>query len=194
MKESHHQFCTCRWCRVNHYGKWIYNLGKMTPAGRWQVFGTITFRPTIAVWGAGFPWSKNTNPDFAHRLFQRLILFIENGIQSRVDFVCADQLGFISGKFHQHFLLSASGLERYPRQLISNWLLSRAGFSPVFPARRGAERYIGRFIAENPESAHWDFRIGNTAVATEPQVVGRQQVAPSAELSRSHFYTNHRRY
>src|ERR1700693_511620 len=119
----------------------------MTAAGRWQLFGTATFRPQPDVWRAGFPWSKNTNPHFAHRLFNQLVIFIESQLQTTMNFICADQLGFLGGKFHQHFLLSAAGLDRYPIANISNWMFQRSGFNRVVPARYGAERYVGRFIA-----------------------------------------------
>ncbi len=193
MSTVHAETCKCRPCQSNIYGQWIYDVGKTTAAGKWQLLVTSTFRPRLDVWRAGFPASTGTSSHFAHRLFAGLVGFVETELSTAVDYFCADQLGFVGGKFHQHFVLSAQGLDRYPRQQISAWLFKRAGFCRVLPVRYGAERYVGRFIASNHDAAYWDFRIGNAAASGELKVVGRQQVARSAELSRDHFYSTHRR-
>jgi len=192
VRVNHAVGCRCERCRSNAYGQWLYDVGKATAAGKWGVFGTSTFRPRNDVWRKGFPSSKGTSPAFAHRLFAALIGFLEAELCTRVDYFVADQLGFVGGKFHQHFLLSALGLDSYPRQNISSWLFTRAGFSRVLPAKHGAERYVGRFVAANPEAANWDLRIGDTTAAVGERMVGKRPVVLSADVTRNHFYSRRR--
>lgn len=197
IREAKHRFCEscrCRLCFAVILGQWIFDIGKTTAPGKWQIFGTITFRPRPDMWRKGFPSSLETSSGFAHRLFDRFIVFLELELHTTVDYVSADQLGFIGGKFHLHFLLSAAGLDRFPFVRIEHWLRSRAGWSRILPVKHGAERYLSRFIGSNPEGTNWVVRVGETKTpAGPPPIVGRRLVVRSAELARSFFRSQRKR-
>lgn len=185
-----------RSCLAEAWGSWLDALAEKTEVGRWQIFGTITFAPPEHPWCRGFPATPyQPNPDFAHRLFARFISHLEHRLQHPVDFVVADQLGRRNGRFHQHYLLAARNLARYPRKAIWEWFSSRAGFNRILPFKDGAAQYISRFIGEDVGNCYWDFRIGPTNAQTKPSVdVGRIVVAESASVSSEHFHRSSKNY
>jgi hypothetical protein len=172
------------------YGDFLHELGRNTVPGYWQFFGTITFRTPYERWQKGFPFSHSRpTPDFAHTLFQEFVAFLERTLRSRVDYVVADQFGSIGGRFHQHCLLAADGLDIYPRKRIEHWWFARAGYSRVLPYKAGAAHYIGRFVGYDIASANCHFQIGpNSRPSRKPEPVGNIDVTVSPELPRNMFH------
>jgi len=126
--------------------------------------------------------------DFAHHLFDKLILHLEHELGSRLDYVVADQLGFINGRFHQHAILSGVGLDTYPRKEIWKWLKPRAGWSRILPFLHGASYYISRYIGRDANRCEWFPRIGGGPQAmVSSDHIGRVNIARSADLPR-HFF------
>ena len=116
----HKDGCGCWRCLSNHMGRYIDSLGRETGPRKWQVFATITFRTPTYPWQRGFPTGGcgRPKPEFAHHLFDRLILHLESELGSRLDYVVADQLGERGGRLHQHAILAAPGLAEYSRTSI----------------------------------------------------------------------------
>src|SRR3989442_8790578 len=109
-EQVHPEACSCWRCHADCLGRWIDALGSKTSAGKWQVFGTITYSTKSYPWCRGFPvMAGRPKADFAHHLFDRFISHLESELLSPVDYVVADQLGSINGRFHQHAILAALG-------------------------------------------------------------------------------------
>ena len=126
--------------------------------------------------------------DFAHHLFDRFISHLESELLSRVDYVVADQLGSINGRFHQHAILSAHGLDRYPRTEIWSWLKERAGWSRILPFEQGAAFYISRYIGRDANRCDWYPRVGEEPSALQSSAeIGRFNIVHSADLPRNFF-------
>ena len=189
VEQIHAAYCSCRKCWADSLGRWIDALASQTLPGQWQVFVTITYATKSYPWCRGFPiLAGRPKADFAHHLFDRLILHIERELLSRVDYVVADQLGSINGRFHQHAILACPGLDAYPRTGIWSWLKARAGWSRVLPFEQGAAYYISRYIGRDANRCEWFPRIGDDP--TEKQTfenVGRVNIVQSADLPREFF-------
>jgi hypothetical protein len=114
---GHGELCRCNRCLATFMGRWIDGLAKQTSSGRWQLFGTVTFRTPNYPWQKGFPvgGSYKPSPNFVHRTYDQLIRYLEGRIHSPVDYVVADQLGAVNGRLHRHFILAAPGLDKFPR-------------------------------------------------------------------------------
>jgi hypothetical protein len=170
-------------------GRWIDSLGAETGPDRWQVFATITYATSLPPWCRGFPLvAGKPKPDFAHHLFDRLTLHLEAELHSRVDYVVADQFGSINGRFHQHAILAALGLDDFPRKEIWKWLKNRAGWSRILPFKQGAAFYISRYIGRDANRCEWSLRIGEERLSIErPPEIGKVTVVPSAAMPREYF-------
>jgi len=115
-EEVHLEGCSCWKCHADQLGRWIDALGSETAPGHWQIFVTITYATKSYPWCRGFPvLPGRPKADFAHHLFERFVSHLESELSSRVDYVVADQLGSINGRFHQHAILAALGLDTYRR-------------------------------------------------------------------------------
>jgi len=183
-EEVHLEGCSCWKCHADQLGRWIDALGSETAPGHWQIFVTITYATKSYPWCRGFPvLPGRPKADFAHHLFDRFVSHLESELSSRVDYVVADQLGSINGRFHQHAILAALGLDTYPRTEIWRWLKVRAGWSRILPFEQGAAYYISRYIGRDANRCEWFPRIGEDLIATPPEV-GRVIVAHSADLLR----------
>jgi hypothetical protein len=188
-EQIHPESCSCWKCFAAHLGQWIDGLGSQTVAGRWQTFATITYSTKSYPWQRGFPTlAGRPKADFAHHLFDRLISHLESQLGSRVDYVVADQLGSINGRFHQHAILSGVGLDAYPRKEIWKWLKERAGWSRILPFLRGASDYISRYIGRDANRCDWFPRVGEEPQSIAvPADIGRVIVVQSANLPRGRF-------
>jgi hypothetical protein len=135
----HGEFCRCYRCLASSIGTWIDGLSADTSTGRWQIFGTATFRTPDYPWQKGFPMgcSYKPSPHFVHRNYDQLIRYLESQLHSLLDYFVADHLGAINGRLHQHFILAAPGLDQFPRTKIWKRLFDRAGFSRILPFERG---------------------------------------------------------
>jgi hypothetical protein len=160
---SHKVGCSCWACHSSVMGGFIDSLSSQTSSGEWQVFTTITFRTSDYPWARGFPTCGSGRPkaDFAHHLFDRLIEHLERELDTRVDYVVADQLGERLGRLHQHAILAAPGLAEYSRKEMWQWLDERAGYSRILPFEQGAAYYIARYIGRDVNRCDWDLRIGD---------------------------------
>jgi hypothetical protein len=189
IAQIHERGCRCWKCQADHLGRWVDAIGSQTGPGRWQVFGTITFSTKSYPWCRGFPvLPGRPKADFAHHLFDRFVSHLESELGSRVDYVVADQLGSINGRFHQHAILAAPGLDTYPRTEIWQWLKERAGWSRILPFERGAAYYISRYIGRDANRCEWFPRIGEEPQAIDRSAdIGRMNVVQSADLPR-HFF------
>jgi len=175
-------------------GTWIDDLGNKTAAGGWQVFGTITYATKNYPWQQGFPISGTgrPNPEFAHNLFSRLINHLESDLAAPLEYVVADQYGDKNGRFHQHCILSANGLEKYSRTEIWKWLKQRAGWSRILPFEKGAAFYISRYIGRDADKSEWSFSIGDMKaplLVTKPQI-GNVVLVQSASMEKGLFHMN----
>jgi hypothetical protein len=133
--------------------------------------------------------SPRPSPHFASHLFKSMIRHLEGELSARVDFVVADQLGAVGGRFHQHWILAAEGLDEYPRKSIWKWLWKRAGWNRILPFEHGAAYYIGRYIGRDVSKCEWDVRIGECIpVRRVPQRGGRTVIVRSADLPRNEFH------
>jgi hypothetical protein len=170
-------------------GRWIDTLGAQTAPGRWQVFATITYWTKSYPWCRGFPlMAGRPKADFAHHLFDRLVLRLESELLSRVDYVVADQLGSINGRFHQHAILAGLGLDKYPRTEIWQWLKDRAGYNRILPFEQGAAFYISRYIGRDAHRCEWFPRVGEDVLSTSAFAeVGKVTVVQSADMPRHYF-------
>jgi hypothetical protein len=127
-------------------------------------------------------------------LFDRLVSHLESQLLSRVDYVVADQLGSINGRFHQHAILAALHLETYPRTRIWAWLRERAGWSRILPFEQGAAFYISRYIGRDANRCDWDLHIANEQGPTKMTAVagGGVDVVRSADVPRDLFKQCHK--
>ena len=127
--------------------------------------------------------------DYAHKLFGELVAFLERDLREIVDYVVVDEFGSLAGRFHQHWLLAAKGLDAYPTRTIRKWLFTRAGYSRVLPFKRGAAYYIGQFVRYGLARVEWDFRIGiRTQLSHTLAPTGKRDVAVSANLPKNVFH------
>ena len=176
-------------CYSCHLGRWIDDLGSQTGPGKWQIFATITYATKPYPWCRGFPLiSGRPNAAFAHRLFDRLITHLEQELLSRLDYVVADQLGSVHGRFHQHAILAGIGLDLYPRKEMWTWLKERAGWSRILAFEQGAAYYISRYVGRDANRCEWFLRVGDPQkeLHVSPNV-GKLTLVKSAELPR-HFF------
>jgi hypothetical protein len=189
IAQIHEEGCSCWKCQADHLGRWIDALGSETGPGRWQVFATITYSTKSYPWCRGFPvLPGRPKADFAHHLFDRFVSHLESELCSRVDYVVADQLGSINGRFHQHAILAAPGLDTYPRTEIWRWLKERAGWSRILPFERGAAFYISRYIGRDANRCDWYPRVGEEQPSMQKQAeIGRVNIVHSADLPREFF-------
>jgi hypothetical protein len=79
---KHKDFCSCWRCFSNAMGCYIDSLTSQTSAGEWQIFATITDRTSDDPRRRGFPTGGSGRPkaDFAHHLFDRLIVHLEGEV------------------------------------------------------------------------------------------------------------------
>jgi len=188
-EQIHPEGCLCWKCYADQLGRWIDAQGSQTSAGRWQVFATITYSTKSSPWQRGFPvLASRPKADFAHHLFDRFVLHLEDELGSRLDYVVADQLGSINGRLHQHAILSGVGLDTYSRKEIWKWLKGSAGWSRIVPFLRGASYYISRYIGRDANRCEWFPRIGEQPPAIDRSAdIGRVNVVQSADLPRQFF-------
>jgi hypothetical protein len=187
-EQIHAEGCRCWKCYADQMGRWIDALGAKTGPGGWQVFATITYSTKSFPWCRGFPiLAGRPKADFAHHLFDRLVVLLERELQSRVDYVVADQLGAINGRFHQHAILAAPGLDKYPRKEIWQWLKERAGWSRILPFQQGAAFYISRYIGRDAHLCDWFPRVGEEKPAARKPEIGKRNVVLSADVPRVYF-------
>jgi hypothetical protein len=186
----HDAGCGCWKCLAQVLGAWVDVQAPRTEPGRWQVFGTTTFRTPDYPWKKGFPMlSPRPSPLFGSHLFSSMVDHLEHELSARVDYVVADQLGALGGRFHQHWILAAEGLGDYPRKAIWKWLWDRAGWNRVLPFEHGAAYYIGRYIGRDVTRCEWDLRIGDRgATLPVPLPIGRTEIVRSADLPRNEFH------
>jgi hypothetical protein len=104
-------------------GRWFDDLGTETAAGAWGAFATITYKPEHQPWRRGFP-SGGERPSIerGHSAFRSFVAYVHGQLGTPVEYIVADQFGTISGRFHQHALLSAPGLHDFPRYKLERWL------------------------------------------------------------------------
>lgn len=199
FKSSHDSFCHCRRCLSSAWGRWLDDLGSRTSRGNWDWFVTISHRTETYHWLRGFPIKgSKPSPEYGHHFFQFFVAHLERELSSRVEFVVADQFGSINGRYHQHGLMAADGLEEYPRSEIECWLRRRAGFSRVLPFQHGAAFYIGKFLGVAVLEADWSIHVGpeDTSRNQETQA-GKNVIIQSAALPHSVFHQSlhtHRNY
>jgi hypothetical protein len=189
IEQIHAEGCQCWKCLADHLGRWIDALGSVTGPECWQVFATITYSTKSYPWCRGFPvLPGRPKADFAHHLFDRFVLHLESELRSRVDYVVADQLGSINGRFHQHAVLAALGLDTYPRTEIWKWLIAQAGWSRILPFEQGAAYYISRYIGRDANRCDWFLRVGEEQPVMQKQAeIGRVNIVHSADLPREFF-------
>lgn len=183
----------CWRCLSNHMGRYVDSLGAQTDPGGWQVFATITYRTQTYPWQQGFPAGGAGRPkaDFAHHLFDRLIMHLETELGSRVDYVVADQLGDKGGRLHQHAILAGQGLADYPRASIWEWLKEKAGWNRVLPFEQGAAYYISRYISRDINRCEWNLRVGDRHLCEiDPAAVGRVVVVQSSDAPKAFFHNS----
>lgn len=187
---AHGELCRCHTCLASFFGKWIDGLADATSTGRWQIFGTVTFRTPNYPWQSGFPTggSYKPSPHFVHRTYDQLIRFLERELQTPVDYVVADQLGAVNGRLHQHFILAALGLDEFPRKQIWNHLFEGAGFNRILPFEHGAAYYIGRYIGRTVSDCEWDLRLASHPFAPPiPCKTGKVDLVPSVEMPKEAY-------
>lgn len=193
MLGQHTDACRCHECFTSALGAWVDELGSKTSLGTWQVFGTLTYATRNYPWQRGFPinGSGRPHPDFAHNLFSAFTSHLEAEIGHYIDYVVADQFGSIGGRFHQHCLLSAPGLDKYSRNAIWQWLHDRAGWSRILPSEKGAAYYISRYIGRDADKCDWNFRIGEMSrpLEIEKQALGRVVLVHSAPVEKALLHT-----
>jgi len=174
------------------YGDWFDHLGGETEAGEWQVFQTISYRTKPNPWQRGFPNAGDGKPsaEFGHHCFQTFVARLEAQLGERLDFIVGNQFGQLHGRFHQHALLAAIGLDRYPRPQLESWLRKKAGWSRALPFEHGAAYYLARYIGRNLESAEWTVRVGGEVINRDQPAIGRDVVARSTDAPKSWFHQN----
>jgi hypothetical protein len=187
----HDSGCRCCRCLAGVLGSWIDVLSLRTGVGAWVLFVTLTYRTLAYPWNRGFPRSGDgkPSPEFAHHVFADLVTYLEQALGERMDYVVADQLGSLNGRFHQHALLSGKSLDQYPRTKIAGWLNRRAGFARVLPFEKPAAWYLSRYIGRGIAETEWDLRIGNgKVIAKKDGPIPGHSVAISAELPKGMFH------
>lgn len=188
----HESGCRCYRCLAVVLGRWIEILGLRTSAATWALFVTMTYRTIAYPWQRGFPNSGDgkPSPEFAHHVFADLVTYLEQVLGEGVDYVVADQLGSLNGRFHQHALLAGRGLAQYPRSRIAGWLNRRAGFARVLPFEKPAAYYLSRYIGRGLEQTEWDLRIGDEKVPAKKDgsIPGHHVIATSSELPKGVFH------
>lgn len=189
---AHRPGCSCHKCFAKVMGSWIDDLGGRTRPGQFQVFGTTTFRTPTYPWQRGFPTGGGgrPSPDYAHHVFDRMVSHLERELDSALDYIVADQYGALGGRFHQHWILAATGLDTYPRTEIWKWLKQRAGWSRVVPFERGAAYYISRYIGRDAQVCDWNLRIGPELSVQPllPHVPGKLVVARTPDMPREFLH------
>ena len=189
MNGNHELGCRCWRCMATAYGDWFDQLGGETEAGEWQRFVTISYRTNSYPQGRGFPNSDGMpSVEFSHHCFQDFVSQLEAQLGARVDFIVGDQFGQLHGRFHQHALLAAIGLDRYPRSGLENWLRKKAGWSRALPFERGAAFYLAKFIGRNLQDANWQVQVGSEAITRKADHGGRLVIAESADLPSALFH------
>jgi hypothetical protein len=176
---KHSANCHCWRCYAMQLGKWLDALGAQTEAGRWSIFLTTTYRNSAS--------GANPSAGFGHHCFESFVNHVWVEIGSRVEYVLSDQNGELHGRFHQHALLSASGLEEYPRGDLEAWLRERAGWSRALPFQEPAAYYLARYIGRNVETADWRVEVGPEVKRSLPQV-GRLVTVKSADVPSALFH------
>ena len=193
VMEIHEVNCRCVKCYADTLGGWIDELGRKTPAGTWQVFGTLTYATRNYPWQRGFPMtgSGRPHPDFAHNLFADFVLHLETELGQPIDYVVADQFGSLGGRFHQHCLLAAPGLAAHSRTAIWEWFQSRAGWSRILPFEQGAAFYISRYIGRDANKCEWSFRVEEmlAPLQIDKQPLGRVVLVHSAPVGKGLLHT-----
>ena len=174
----HKPLCKCPRCVCLQLGRWIDALGGQTQSGSWQVFLTLTF-------------AENVTPGFGRCRFEEFIGHLSMQLGSCVEYVLADQYGQRYGRFHQHALLSAAGLNEYPRRGIEDWFRVRTGWSRALPFERGAAYYLARYIGRHLQVAEWTVSVGESSRRCSPQV-GKTVVATSALVPKELFHQGFR--
>jgi hypothetical protein len=179
---NHELNCKCWRCYSGTLGKWLDTLGSQTEAGEWELFLTLSYR-------AGTGWGNGDKPvpDFGHFCFKSFVSELSVELGSRVEYVLADQRSELRGRFHQHSLLAARGLDAYPRRELENWWRVRAGWSRVLPFQQGAAYYLARYIGRNLETADWKVEVGNP-IAPAQHEIGRKVIATSTAIPSELFH------
>jgi hypothetical protein len=187
---GHDETCNCTRCFAHVLGAWFDESGRRTESGRWMKFATISYGTTSQPWRSGFSMSEAWRPssEFGNRLFDRFVGQLEAWLGERVDYIVADQYGRMNGRFHQHALLSATGLDRYPRRDMESWLCRNAGYSRVLPYERGAAYYLARFGGRDLYRAEWRLRLGEEDARLDTRPKSGVIVARSAELPSDFFH------
>jgi hypothetical protein len=189
---DHSLGCRCWQCLAQVLGVWLDELGNRTKAGAWQIFLTITYSMICYPWARGFPGSRSGRPgagygDYCFKLF---VSDLSAQLGSQIEHVVTDQYGSLNGRFHQHALLSAIGLDRYPRCALENWLRKKAGWSRALPFEHGAAFYIAKYLGRNLQDANWQVQVGSEVITRKPDHAGRVVIAESADLPRALFHQN----
>lgn len=183
---EHKPSCNCRQCYSLRLGRWLDGLGQLTESGEWDLFVTMSYR--VQSEGA---FGQRATAGFGHALFEEFVNDFSTQSGQRVEYVLADQRGELHGRFHQHALIAAIGLDGYPRRGIEDWFRRRAGWSRALRYRHGAAHYLARYIGRNLETAEWAIKVGDE-IKQEKQSVGRIVLAKSAELPSVLFHQNFR--
>jgi hypothetical protein len=188
---NHEVGCRCWRCMADELGAWFDRLGGETEAGEWQRFVTISYRTRPSPWQRGFPGSEGMpSVELGHHCFQDFVSWLEAQLGVRVEFIMADQYGSLNGRYHQHSLLAARGLEAYPRSELESWLRRRAGWSRALPFQHGAAFYLAKYIGRHLDSAEWTIQVGGEVIHRDQRAIGRDVVAKSADLPRALFHQN----
>jgi hypothetical protein len=174
-RRKHKASCSCYLCFSDRMGELIDNLGRLTTAGGWLWFVTVTFRTPSFPWIRGFPIEQpQPSPDFVHHFFDWMIRWIEREVHHRVEFFRADQYGEIGGRIHLHCGLSWPGLFEYRWKHLQKMLCEKAGWNKILPWEKDAGYYLGRYIGRDAHRANWDWRVGNQSAPARPHLpVGR---------------------
>jgi hypothetical protein len=190
MISNHELGCGCWRCTASQLGDWFDQLGAQTEAGEWQHFVTVTYRTKAYPWSRGFPGSGDgmPNAEFGHHCFENFVSELSARVGARVDYIVGDQYGELHGRFHQHALLAANGLDALPCKQLEGWLRKRGGWSRVLPFERGAAYYLAKYIGLNLDAAEWTVQVGRQAIGREKDEVGRIVIAKSADLSSALFH------
>jgi hypothetical protein len=189
---NHEVGCRCWQCLAQLLGIWLDELGGKTGPGVWQIFLTVTFSSLAYPWARGFPCSGSGIPsaEFGRHCFQDFVSRLEAQLGAQMDYVVGDQFGQLHGRLHQHALLSAKGLDKYPRSELESWLRRRAGWSRALPFQHGAAYYLARYVGRNLEDANWQVQVGGEVITRMPDRGGRIVIAESADLPSALFHQN----
>jgi hypothetical protein len=171
-------------------GKWIDGLAKETSTGAWQIFGTATFRTPNYPWQRGFPMGGSYKPSvhFVHKTFDQTVKRLEDKLAASVDYFVADQLGSANQRLHQHFILAALGLDRYPRTDIWKFLFDKAGMNRILRFEQGAAFYIGKYIGRDVSSCDWDYRLASHPPGPPmPVLIGKTEIVRSVDAPKDEY-------